>query len=91
MSGKVFSLDSKRQQKMESDVYSRWEKFYLDQNHEDLLEALVYEHEHDFPLRRSSEIMDQLRHKALVNVLTHRAQTEFLRGFLEEIKAQNHN
>jgi len=91
MSGKVVSLDLKRQQKVESDVYVRWEKFYADQSHEDLLEALVYEHEHDFPLRRSSESMDQLRHKALVNVLTHRAQTEFLRSFLEEIKNQQHN
>lgn len=91
MSSNVVSLESKRKAKVETDVYTRWEKFYGEQSHEDLLQALVFEHEHGFPLRSSGEMMDQLRHKALVNVLTLRAQTEFLRGFLQEIKARHHN
>ena len=85
----VVTLDTKRRQRAERDIFERWIKFYNEQAHEDLLEALVYEHEHDFPLRRSSELMDQLRHKALVQVLTERAQTEFLKSFLEELKAES--
>ncbi len=83
----VISLSEKRQEKLEKDVYARWAKFYSEQTHEDLLEALVYEHENGFPLRRSPAAIDQLRHKALVDVLGDRAQTDFLRSFLEEIRA----
>ena len=79
----------KRQQ--ERQFFNRWLSFYKEQPHEDLLETLVYEHEHDFPLRRSSEPLDQMRHKALVEVLQERAQTQFLKSFLTEIEISRHN
>jgi hypothetical protein len=81
----VLSLVEARAKRKERDVYQRWIEFYHEQAHEDLLSALVHEHENDFPLRRSSVPMDQLRHKALIQVLDDRAQTKFLKNFLAEI------
>lgn len=66
-------------------VYSRWVTFYHDQPHDELLEALVFEHENGFPLRASTAEVDQMRHRALLHVLGERAQTEFLQSFLDEI------
>jgi len=85
MSEKVISFQLLQQKHQESQVLRRWNEFYTAQRHEDLLEALVSEHEHDFPLRRSPDRVDQLRHKALVTVLQERAQTEFLKSLLVEI------
>lgn len=72
-------------------MFTRWVDFYTAQAHEEVLEALVYEHENNFPLRKSDEMLDQLRHKALIHVLQERAQTEFLRSFLAEIREKAHN
>ena len=72
-------------------VFDRWINFYKEQAHEDLLEALVHEHENDFPLRRSQEMLDQMRHKAMVEVLQLRAQTQFLKSFLTEIELSKNN
>ena len=72
-------------------LFDRWMTFYKGQPHEELLEALVYEHEHDFPMRRSAEVLDQMRHKALVEVLQARAQTQFLKTFLDEINLSRSN
>ena len=79
----------KRQQ--EKTLFNRWISYYKEQPHEELLEALVYEHEHDFPLRRSNEVLDQMKHKALVEVLQLRAQTQFLKSFLDEINQSKSN
>ena len=68
-------------------IFNRWKTYYTDQPHNELLEALVHEHEHDFPLRRSIVQLDQLRHKAMVEVLHTRAQTDFLKSFLKEIES----
>ena len=82
----IVSFESLQKKHKERQIYSRWAEFYTLQRHEDLLEALVYEHEHDFPLRKSENVMDQMRHKALVVVLQERAQTEFLKSLLKEIE-----
>lgn len=65
----------------------RWMSYYAEQPYEDLLETLVYEHEHDFPLRRSEELEDRSRHHALVQILDQKAQTQFLKSFLAEIES----
>jgi hypothetical protein len=83
----IISFDTLKQRRQESQIYQRWIEHYKAQAHEDLLEALVYEHENDFPMRRSPELLDQLKHKALVRVLQERAQTEFLKTLLDEINA----
>jgi len=85
----VYSFEVMKQKRMERDVYARWTEFYRAQPYEELLESLVFEHENDFPLRRSHDWMDQLRHKAMVEVLDQKAQTQFLKSFLEEIKVQS--
>ena len=90
MSNIVSFAELKRRQD-ETKIFSRWVDFYASQAHEEVLEALVHEHEHNFPLRNSGEMLDQLRHKALIHVLQDRAQTEFLRSFLAEIKSQANN
>lgn len=90
MSNVVSFAELKRRQD-ETKIFSRWVDFYASQAHEEVLEALVSEHENNFPLRSSGEMLDQLRHKALIHVLQERAQTEFLRSFLLEIKTQAHN
>jgi hypothetical protein len=82
---KIVTFQTLQKVKKERDVLCRWKDYYTAQPHEELLDALVYEHENDFPLRRSPEPMDQLRHKALVEVLQVRARTEFLKSFLSEI------
>ena len=87
----VVSFEELRKHRNERNAYNRWVEFYTEQTHEHLLEALVYEHENDFPLRRSPEMLDQLRHKALVQVLQDKAQTQFLKSFLAEIHEKSHN
>ena len=88
---KVVSLNQVRKEKTEVAVFERWVSFYTEKPHEELLDALVYEHDNDFPLRRSAEVFDQLRHRALVQVLQSRAQTEFLKSFLDDLKNQSTN
>jgi len=88
-SSKVISLADTRKVKHEREIYNRWVEFYKDQPHEDLLGALVYEHEHAFPLRTSPDALDQLRHKAMVDVLDDRAQTQFLKNVLSHIRASD--
>lgn len=85
MENKIVSFEALKKRQNERKLYQRWLDYYSQQKHEDLLEALVYEHENGFPMRSSSETIDQLRHKALVEVLQNRAQTEFLRSFLRGI------
>lgn len=75
----------------ERDVYARWCSYYGERTHEELLEALVHEHENGFPLRSSSEALDQQRHKALVDTLQERAQTDFLKAFLTELQERSVN
>ena len=87
----IYSFDDLKQKRREKDVYTRWIGFYDEQPYDELLESLVYEHENDFPLRRSVNWMDQLRHKAMVEVLDGKAQTHFLKNFLSEIQAQSQN
>ncbi len=87
----LVSFESLQKKQKERQIYSRWTEFYNLQRHEDLLEALVYEHEHDFPLRKSENILDQMRHKALLEVLNDRAQTDFLRSLLKEIQTGQNN
>lgn len=86
MSSVVVSFSEFKKRSDEKVIFSRWKEYYGAQPHNELLEALVYEHDHDFPLRRSPESMDQLRHKAMVEVLNERAQTDFLKSFLKEIE-----
>lgn len=77
------------QDKKESErVHDRWISFYKEQPHDELLEALVFEHENGFPLRSSPVELDRLRHRALIQVLNERAQTEFLQTFLSEIESK---
>jgi len=87
----IISFENLKQKRREKDVYIRWVDFYQEQPYEELLESLVYEHENDFPLRTSLNWMDQLRHKAMVEVLDAKAQTHFLKNLLAEIQAQTHN
>ncbi|MBS1983783.1 MAG: hypothetical protein JST16_06385 [Bdellovibrionales bacterium] len=87
----VISFEQLKRKHDETRMFTRWVEFYNGQTHEDVLEALVFEHENNFPLRASGDIIDQLRHKALIHVLQERAQTEFLRSFLDEIKKQSNN
>ncbi len=82
----VISFQELKQRQMEKTVLERWINYYSDQPYEEVLQALIFEHDHDFPLRRSDEWMDRSRHDALVSVLDQRAQTRFLKSFLEEIR-----
>ncbi len=82
----IFSFELYKKRSEEKKVLQRWTKFYEEMEHEDLLDALMYEHDHDFPLRKSDNSFDQLRHKALIKVLDHRAQSEFLKNLLKEIR-----
>ncbi len=86
MSETVISFEDLVKHREESQYLKRWTQFYTGQSHELLLEELINEHENDFPLRRSGSVMDRMRHRALVMVLDKRAQTDFLRDFLKEIK-----
>jgi hypothetical protein len=82
----VISFQNLKQKQMEKSVLERWTSYYSEQPYDEVLQALIYEHENDFPLRRSEEWMDRTRHEALVKVLDNRAQTRFLKTFLEEIR-----
>jgi hypothetical protein len=82
----VVSFEELKKRQEEQKLYQRWLAYYVDQKHEDLLEALVFEHENNFPLRNSPDAIDRLRHKALVEVLNQKAQTDFLKSFLREIR-----
>jgi hypothetical protein len=86
MSANVVEFEELRQRRLERDVYNRWCNFYREQPYEELLESLIYEHENQFPMRTSDSLMDQLKHKALVQTLDNKAQTKFLKSFLEEIR-----
>ncbi len=87
----IISFAELKKQSDDTKIFTRWVNFYQSQAHEEVLDALVHEHENDFPLRRSDESLDQLRHKALIHVLQSRAQTEFLKSFLTEINQSFHN
>lgn len=87
----IYSFAEARASKKKHDVYTRWVSYYQKQEHEDLLDALVYEHENDFPLRNSKDELDHLRHKALLEVLQERAHSEFLKNLLTEINAPKPN
>jgi hypothetical protein len=82
----VVSFEELKKRQEEHKLYQRWLEYYQKQKHEDLLEALVFEHENNFPLRNSPEMIDRLRHKALVEILNKKAQTDFLKHFLQEIR-----
>lgn len=82
----VFVFKTAQDRKEFERVHDRWVHFYKDQPHDELLEALVFEHENGFPLRSSPAEVDRLRHKAMIQVLGERAQTEFLQSFLGEIE-----
>lgn len=81
----VFVFKTFQDRKETERVHDRWVHFYHEQPHDELLEALVFEHDNGFPLRSSNLEVDRLRHKALIRVLHDRAQTEFLQSFLSEI------
>jgi hypothetical protein len=82
----VILFHNLKQKQLEKSAFDRWATYYSEQPYEEILQALIYEHENDFPLRRSGEWMDRTRHEALVKVLDDRAQTRFLKTFLEEIR-----
>lgn len=88
---KVVSFASLAKAREERILLQTWREFYSSQSHENLLQALVHEHENNFPLRRSLDVSDQLRHKALVEILQTRAQTHFLKSFLEEVESRGLN
>ncbi len=83
-------VDAKRSQQ-ERRVFDRWVEHFSTQPHEDLLSTLVFEHENDFPMRRSDNLLDQIQHRALIHVLNERAQSEFLKHFLKEIQENSVN
>ena len=87
----IVSFSKLQEQRKEREIYGRWIEFYSQQPHEDLLQTLVSEHENDFPLRRSQHLLDQLQHRALVRVLSDRAQSHFLKSLLNEIQSQSLN
>jgi hypothetical protein len=87
--GTLVSFDQMRKARKDRELYARWVEFYTQQTHEDLLSALVYEHENNFPLRSSEDSIDHLRHRAMVDVLQVRARTEFLKAFLKELEEKN--
>jgi hypothetical protein len=84
----IFSLAKAREERKMQDVYARWVAYYGKQEHQDLLDALVYEHENNFPLRSSEDPLDHLRHKALIQVLQERAHSDFLKNLLSEIRSE---
>jgi hypothetical protein len=86
LKAQVFSFQNHLKQRKEDLVYTRWVSFYKKQEHQDLLDALVYEHENNFPLRSSEDVLEQLRHKALVEVLQERAYTNFLKSYLDDLR-----
>jgi len=85
----VVSIEELQKRRHEKQILNRWTEFYHSQAHEDLLEALVHEHENNFPLRNSAEALDRLRHRALIQTLQERAQSEFLKSLLLEINQTN--
>ena len=87
MATNLVSLEEARQKQSDALVLKNWLSHYHSQPHVDLLEALVSEHQNDFPLRRSEIRIDQLRHQALIQVIDERAQTQMLKSLLEEMRA----
>jgi hypothetical protein len=83
----IVSFEMLKARREQRSTCERWMSYYAEQPYEELLEALVYEHEHDFPLRESLDPRDRSRHDALVKILDQKAQTQFLRSFLDEIKS----
>lgn len=81
----LVSLAEVQKRRQNKQILDRWTEFYRSQRHEDLLEALVHEHENGFPLRKSEVPLDQLRHQAMIQILQERAQTDFLKNLLAEI------
>jgi len=75
-------------QRRKDNVYRRWVAYYQRQEHQDLLDALVYEHENQFPLRSSSDELDQVRHKALLEVLQERAHSDFLKKLVSDLRTE---
>ncbi len=88
---KILSWEVVRKVKEERELLGQWKTYYSEKTHEDLLQALVHQHENNFPLRRSLNLSDQIKHKALVDTLQQRAQTEFLKSFLCEIQGRSLN
>ncbi len=88
---KVVSFAELAKLREEKMILNSWIEYFANQSHENLLQALVNEHENNFPLRSSFDLSDQLKHRALVEVLQNRAQTQFLRAFLEEVESRSLN
>ncbi len=88
---KILSWELVRKAKEEKELLGQWKNYFSDKTHEDLLQALVHQHENNFPLRRSQNLSDQIKHKALVDTLQERAQTQFLKSFLDEIQERSLN
>jgi hypothetical protein len=87
----IVSWDLIKKVKEEKELLGQWRTYFSDKSHEDLLQNLVHQHENNFPLRRSQNLSDQIKHKALVDTLQERAQTQFLRTFLDEIRGRELN
>ena len=88
---KIVSWDFVKKAREERELLGQWRNYFSEKTHEDLLQALVHQHENNFPLRRSQTLSDQVKHRALVDTLQERAQTEFLRSFLVEIQGRGLN
>jgi hypothetical protein len=91
MTANIVSWDFVKKSREERELLSQWKNYFSEKTHEDLLQALVFQHENNFPLRRSLVLSDQVKHRALVDTLQARAQTEFLRSFLIEIQGRELN
>jgi hypothetical protein len=87
----ILSFVDAQKSLQERRVFDRWVEHFASQAHEDLLNTLVLEHENDFPMRRSANLMEQIQHRALIHVLNERAQSEFLKHFLKEIQDSSVN
>ncbi len=83
---KVVHIQVARQKRDQAQSFNQWVMYYQKQAHEELLEALVHEHDHNFPLRSSAAISDQMRHQALLSVIDDRAQTSMLKSFIQELR-----
>ena len=87
----ILSFVDAQKSLQERRVFDRWVEHFSSQAHEDLLNTLVAEHENDFPMRRSGNLIEQIQHRALIHVLNERAQSEFLKHFLKEIQEASIN
>lgn len=83
MTASVVSFETLQLKRRRAQILERWVAHFDGCQHVELLQSFIDERHNDYPLRRSKDIENQLKYRALVRVLDERAQSALFKEFIK--------